>query len=69
MVLDEIAALVEQGHADQGDVQIGHRFDVVSGQNAQTAAVGGNVFIETDFHAEVGDFHGDMSSACESGLL
>ena len=60
--LDEVAALVEQGDAHQGDIQIGHRFDVVTGQDPQTAAVGGDMLIESDFHAEIGNFHGEFSS-------
>ena len=59
--LNEVAPFVEQGHGDQRKIEIRCGFDVVSGQNPQTAAVGRDVFVETNLHAEISDFHGQPS--------
>ena len=56
-ILDEIAALIQERYGNQRDVQVGGGFDMITRQNAKAAAVGRDVFIESDFHAEVCYFH------------
>jgi len=55
--LNEVAPLVEQSHCNQRKTKVCRGFDVISSQNPETAAVGRDVFVETDLHAEIRNFH------------
>ena len=53
--LFEKTALVEKPDADEGDVQIARRFQVVAREGAETAGVYGETIVKAVFGGEVGD--------------
>ena len=51
----EESVLVEKADADEGDVQVAGRLQVVSGEGAQASGIDGQAVVETVFGREVGD--------------
>ena len=54
-ILVKVAFLVEQAHADQWYAQVAGGFQVVAGQNAQSAGIDLQRFGEAKLHRKVGD--------------
>ena len=53
--LPEISLWIHKSYSDQGHTEIAGLFAMVSGKNAQAAAIDGNGPVETKFSREVGD--------------
>ena len=54
-VLAEVAVLVDQADADQGQAQIAGRLQVVAGEDAEAARVERQALVQTELEGEVGD--------------
>ena len=64
--LGEIALAVQQADPDERDVEIAGRLAVVAGQDAETAGVDLETFVETEFGAEIRDQVIGSRSSCFS---
>ena len=53
--LGEIALTVEQTDPDQRYAQVAGRFAVIAGENAETARINGQAFVEAKLGAKIGD--------------
>ncbi len=53
--LAEVAHPVEQADADERKAEVGGRLEVVAGENAEAARVDGQLLVDAELHAEVGD--------------
>ena len=53
--LPEKPVLVEEADADEGDVQVAGRLQVVAGEGAEAAGVDGQALVEAVFRRKVGD--------------
>src|SRR5262249_5570473 len=54
-MLPKIPAMIEEGHADHAEADVGRRPQRVASQDAEPAAVAGDGRIEAGLHGEVGD--------------
>ena len=54
-VLAEIALLVEQAHGDEGQTQVTRRFQMIAGQDAQTASIDAQALGQAEFCRKVGN--------------
>ena len=70
-ILAEVTLTVEQAHPHQGQPQVGGRFEVVSGQDAQTAGIDRQRLVQAELHGKIGHHHPGtaVASLLEPGLL
>jgi hypothetical protein len=51
--LAEIAFAIQETHGDQRKVEIARRLEMVAGQNAESARIEGQAFVDTELGAEI----------------
>ena len=61
--LEEVSLAIEEADADERDVEVGCALDVVASEDAETAGVDGERFVQAEFSGEVG-YRARTQDAC-----
>jgi hypothetical protein len=68
-VLAEVAFPIEQPHTHQGHLQPRRGFEVITGQNAQSAGKKGQGFVDAELHGKIGHGLALVPGALAIGLV